>query len=166
MLFCFILLNFNWVLLENSHLLYIKVNLQSSLWVKAIRQHHIVLFQLLTASCSKVFGLWHARVMNSAMKEGFFFFIKRTCIGLKRQKCQELQKKLEFLRHTCVSPWTSQVAVIVYIHVCSDSYVAMTSDNVSNMNVAAKKLHSLIYTHTVSRWAPKISVTNSVSEQM
>ena len=60
--------------------------------------------------------------------------------------------------------------------------VAMTADGASDMDVAAKKQHILkhgwltnifhpaaqkIYTITsVSRWAPKISVGNSVSHQV
>ena len=60
--------------------------------------------------------------------------------------------------------------------------VAMTVDKASDMDVAAKKLQILkrgCFTHifnpaaqkiytitTVPRWAPKISVTNSVSNQM
>lgn len=37
----------------------------------------------------------------------------------------------------------SQVAVAVYIHICPDSHIAMTVDDASNTDVAAKNVQLL-----------------------
>ncbi|MDF4425378.1 hypothetical protein P3447_27645, partial [Vibrio parahaemolyticus] len=72
--------------------------------------------------------------------------------------------KLEFLPCGCIRPPPCQVTV--YIHVCPDSYVAMTADNTSNMDVAAKKPQTLncgCFTHIFNLAAQKICTISTVS---
>ena len=76
----------------------------------------------------------------------------------------------------CSHVWPIKLILI------EDKVVAMTVNDASDMDVAVKKLQILkggYFTHifnlaaqkiytvtTVSRWAPKVSVTNSVSDQI